>query len=78
MPGKLNARQSEPQWVGFNVHANLSAVHHAHCSFTTSGADPGPQLRGGAKVNNCMRSAHKKLGHTHFIATTPTILPRTR
>ena len=33
MPKKMNAQQSEPQREGLNVHANLSAIRHAHCSF---------------------------------------------
>ena len=35
IPGKSNAQQSKPQWAGLNVHANLSAIRHVHCSFTT-------------------------------------------
>ena len=35
MPSKLNAQQSEPQRADLNVHANLSAIRHAQCSFTT-------------------------------------------
>ena len=34
MPIKSNAQQSEPQREDLNVHANLSAIHHAQCSFT--------------------------------------------
>ena len=30
-----NARQSNPQWADLNLHANLPAIHHAPCSFTT-------------------------------------------
>ena len=34
MPRKSNAQQSEPQRADLNVHANLSAIRHAQCSFT--------------------------------------------
>ena len=34
MPIKSNAQQSEPQRADLNVHANLSAICHAQCSFT--------------------------------------------
>ena len=34
MSGKSNAQQSEPQLAGLNVYVNLSAIRHAHHSFT--------------------------------------------
>ena len=34
MPGKLNAQLSEPQQACLNMHANISVIRHANCSFT--------------------------------------------
>ena len=34
MPGKSNALQSEPQWAGLNVHANVLAICHTHCLYS--------------------------------------------
>ena len=33
--GRWNSQQSEPRWAKLNMHANLSAINHTHCSFTT-------------------------------------------
>ena len=35
MPEKSNILQSEPQRGDLNVHANLSTIRHAQCTFTT-------------------------------------------
>ena len=34
MPRQSSTQQSRPQRAGLNMHVNLSAIYHAHYSFT--------------------------------------------